>query len=101
MLILFLWLVTTCSRPEETPPAPVPTTVAGETDWEKVKGITSVYCSRCHEQAAFLETEEAIKASDKIRGKLERRDMPPPSSVESRSMDQDLRDQLLDLINEE
>lgn len=86
-----------CSEPEKpapAAPAPSPTPVD---PWVEAQGLIETYCSRCHNGAPFLETGEAFKRS-KSRGRLERREMPPPSSNEGRDMDQATRDRLVGFL---
>lgn len=83
-----------CSVPDKVTPQPDPTPTTEPTRWDEIKVITDTYCDRCHNGVPFLQSERQF-LTERVKGRLIRREMPPPSSLESRGMDQPTRDKLV------
>lgn len=100
MRLVFFLLIMGCTGPDyESHGRPTPDPTPTPDPWTEIRTITNKFCSRCHEQAVFLGSEaEFLKP--KVKNRIERRDMPPPSSDESRAMDQATRDRLLSYFGE-
>jgi hypothetical protein len=96
MPIFLIAMLAGCLEPREDDgaPNPFPSESPGPSRWEEIQLMTETYCVRCHEAAGFLDTETDFLVP-RVRRRLERRDMPPPSSPESRAMDQATREKLV------
>lgn len=96
---LLILMLLGCSGPDESPPPPVSSPTPEPTRWEQILTITDLSCLRCHEGAPHLESERQFLTA-RVKGRLERREMPPPSSPESRNMSQSTRNDLLSYFGE-
>lgn len=83
-----------CSAPDKGAPQPVSSPTPTPTRWDEIQAITDVYCSRCHEGAPHLQSERQFLTA-RVKGRIQRREMPPPSSTESRNFEEQARAQLL------
>jgi uncharacterized membrane protein len=103
-MVIILLFLSSCGSETKYEPAPTPTPTtpprpstpgAGTISFQQVRGILQQDCGSCHSNAAFLQSELALRNSS-AKARITNRSMPPSWAEE---MDEKERDLVLDFLD--